>query len=52
MIKLCPYCIQALESRGERVFVVDIVHTWEETEENTICGWCDEKCDELFTCEF
>lgn len=43
---LCKYCIEELKSRGEAVYISDMVLTAEEAEEeNTPCEWCNEHDD-------
>lgn len=51
-VKLCRHCIDAIKSRGETVFVGDIVPDEIETDELKICEWCEEEYIELFECMF
>lgn len=37
---LCPYCIEAIKSRGEKLLVGDYC------EEEKTCSWCDEVFEE------
>ena len=46
---ICDYCIQAIRSHGEEIFVGDRVSS---EEENLKCEFCDEEDDELFECLF
>lgn len=40
---LCNHCIDAIKSRGEKLFVGDMVLDYEESEElNFPCEWCGE----------
>lgn len=45
-MKLCPYCIEAIQSRGEKLkLLLDL------TEEEGICEWCEEESEELTEAE-
>ena len=44
---LCGHCIEAIRSRGEKLLVGDII----DTDEKSVCDWCDETDDELYECE-
>lgn len=49
-MKLCKHCIMELKSRGEQVFVGDLLFDSEEAEEEKVtCDWCGEY-DDLFEC--
>lgn len=49
-ICLCEYCVEAIRSRGEKVFVGGQVLTLEESEdEDKPCEWCGEH-DNLYGC--
>ena len=40
-VLLCMDCIEAIRSRGERVFVGDEVERWDlENPDDFKCGWC------------
>ena len=43
---VCQYCIQEMKSRGEKIFIGDIVI------EEKICEWCGEEDDDLREIEF
>ena len=43
-MQLCSYCIMAIRSRGEKVFVGDVSYA---DDEPLICGFCNEEFDEL-----
>ena len=45
-IRLCGYCIMALRSRGEMIYV------GEESETETECEWCNEDDDVTYECIF
>ena len=48
---ICDYCLQAMRSRGEEIFVGDKLFSWNIEEENLKCDFCDEEeFDELFNC--
>lgn len=48
---ICDYCIQAIRSHGEEIFVGDRLFSWQIKEENLKCDFCDEEYfDELFNC--
>lgn len=42
-ICLCEHCIAAIQSRGEKLFVGDMVEG--------MCEWCDEETEDLFDCK-
>ena len=42
---VCDSCIQAIKSRGEKLWVGEAVQA---EEEQIICDFCDEEFDELF----
>ena len=42
---LCDICIQAIRSRGEKIFVGNAVYA---DDDQIICDWCDEDFDELY----
>ena len=52
---LCPRCIEAIRSRGERIFVGNFIMSAEELEEDwaddpdAVCEFCGEK-DDLYAC--
>lgn len=48
---LCPYCIEAIESRGERIKKFSFTDV-DEDSEDYICGWCQEETEDLTECEF
>lgn len=59
-IRLCSYCIEAIRSRGEKVYVgekieremdIDTDGHWLVDDELT-CEWCEEENDELYDCHF
>lgn len=47
---LCPYCIQAIESRGERLKKLSPVYDADES--GSRCNWCEEETEDLTECEF
>ena len=51
---LCRHCIDAIKSRGERVFVGDLIADAEECETDypgeAVCDWCGE-VDDLYACK-
>ena len=49
---LCQYCIDAIKSRGERVFVGGSMYF--ELDDVGKCEWCEEEfeADELYDCRF
>lgn len=58
---LCKNCIDAIRSRGEKVFVGKLVDPYEfneergyepEDETEMICDWCEEPSWELYECVF
>ena len=56
-ICLCEYCIEAIRSRGEPVFVGSEVgsfdsETYLEDDVPTKCEWCEEEGDVLYECIF
>ena len=53
-ICLCEYCIQAIQSRGEKLAVGDLVDQYDaECEEDYMpCEWCDENTQDLYECFF
>jgi len=48
MTVFCDCCIRAIRSRGEKIFVGDVIHD----EEYDSCGWCGEPSDELYEVKF
>ena len=50
-MNLCSYCIQALESHGERVVCLERRETFNPFE-MLICDFCEEEDTELTLCEF
>ena len=59
-IRLCECCIEAIRSRGEKVYVgpeierdedIDAEGNWYVSDDLT-CEWCEEKDDVLFDCHF
>lgn len=44
---LCPYCLEAIRSRGERVTTSGI----EYADEPIICDWCEEETEEYYEAE-
>lgn len=59
-IRLCDHCIEAIRSRGEKVYVGPEIERDEDVDEegrwyvsdDLTCEWCEEKVDELFDCHF
>ena len=62
-IRLCEHCIEAIRSRGEKVWVGEIIEREEDldNEENwvpcdgLICEWCEHDYstyDDLYDCHF
>lgn len=47
---LCKNCIDAIKSRGEKIFVGDVVNGFDYEDEPTKCEWCDEEDVELYEC--
>jgi hypothetical protein len=45
---MCDRCIRAIRSRGETIFVGNLVHA----DEIKPCNWCEELNDELYTVKF
>jgi hypothetical protein len=45
---LCGCCIRAIQSRGEAVYIGDLLHD----EEVKYCAWCKEENDELYAVRF
>lgn len=51
IILLCEHCIDAIRSRGEKVFVAG--EYWDFDEEDEIaCEWCEETEKTLYECHF
>lgn len=62
---LCSYCIAAIKSRGEKIFVGECisqdidydeekekwVQLYDEDEEILKCSWCEEENPELYECK-
>lgn len=47
---ICPYCIEAIRSHGEKILVGDLVDCdeyYEQHEKEPVCYWCEEPEDEL-----
>jgi len=44
---LCYRCINAIRSRGEKIFVGDLIHD----EGINVCTWCEELEEELYEVE-
>ena len=40
---ICEYCIEAIESRGERLLVGDF---YADDDDELICEWCGDECEE------
>lgn len=59
-ILLCEHCIEAIRSRGEKVWVGGEVERDEDVDDDgnwyvcddLKCGWCGETNDELYDCHF
>ena len=51
MIYLCEHCIGAIRSRGEKVFVGEMLSDFE-LDEGSKCEWCEEEKTELYECHF
>lgn len=51
-ILLCRYCIDAIRSRGEEVYVGNTIFFDLEPEEMWHCEWCEEESDDLYKCHF
>jgi len=59
-ILLCHYCIDAIKSRGEKIFVGGLVERELDLDEEgkwfvsdgLKCEWCEEEYDELYECHF
>lgn len=51
-IKLCPRCIAAIRSHGEKVFVGESTYWDDDYSEDDVCEWCEEGGEELYTCHF
>jgi len=49
-IYLCKNCIDAIKSRGEKVFVGD--EAFEEPDGSMKCEWCEEEGMTLYECLF
>lgn len=49
-MNLCEYCIQAIESHGERVVCLERRTPFNDFE-LLICDFCKEECEELTLCE-
>ena len=52
MMCLCQYCIEAIESRGEPVFIGPQIFSADDIEygeEEQRCDWCGE-VDDLYKC--
>ena len=47
---LCRNCIDAIKSRGEKIYVGDIVNGYDFKDEPTKCEWCNEEDVELYEC--
>ena len=47
--RLCKYCIQAIRSRGERLFVGAEVEFDEDDPKTYTCQWCGEE-DTIYEC--
>ena len=50
IVKICDQCIRAIKSRGEKIFVGDLILYDEEVE--NICYWCGEEDEELYEVRF
>lgn len=46
-ICLCPYCLEAIRSHGEKVKTTEP----EYTDEPVLCEWCEEETEEYYNCE-
>lgn len=44
---VCPYCLQAIESRGEKIAIYDTIY-----DPDVPCDWCGDWDDELTEIEF
>lgn len=52
MIHLCPHCIDAIRSRGEKVFVGERIEDTD-TDPYPICEWCEDYTTGiLYECHF
>lgn len=47
-MELCQYCIEAIRSRHEPVYVGEKVYSVDDEQK---CEWCDE-VDDLYECSF
>ena len=55
MIYLCRNCIEAIRSRGEKLFVgheVDFTEYADEHGKEASCEWCEDNEATLYECEF
>ena len=44
---VCPYCLQGIESRGEKIALIDTIY-----DPDVPCDWCGDYDDELTVIEF
>ena len=47
---LCKYCIDAIKSRAEKVFVGEQLSYFEDDETPVKCEWCEEYYGEMYEC--
>lgn len=50
VVVLCPCCVEAIRSHGEKVRVSELEYTSEE--DAKICEWCEELTEEYYNATF
>ena len=43
---ICWYCIQAIRSHGEKVYIGDPIEN--QDNDPLVCDWCDDEAEELY----
>jgi hypothetical protein len=46
-LTVCPYCVEAIKSHGEKIVILDEDYTAPQ-----VCEWCEEETEEIVKIRF